>query len=34
MASIEKRGDAYRIIFRHGGIKYARSLATIQSVFA
>jgi integrase len=28
MASIEKRGDAFRIVFRHGGIKYARSLAT------
>jgi len=28
MASIEKRGDAYRVVFRHGGIKYARSLAT------
>ena len=28
MASIEKRGDAYRIVFRHEGIKYARSLAT------
>lgn len=28
MASIEKRGEAFRIVFRHGGIKYARSLAT------
>lgn len=28
MAMIEKRGKSYRIIFRHGGIRYTRSLAT------
>ncbi|WP_428305384.1 tyrosine-type recombinase/integrase [Lacipirellula sp.] len=28
MASLEKRGSAYRIVFRYAGIKYARSLET------
>jgi integrase len=28
MAMIEKRGKSFRIIFRHGGIRYTRSLAT------
>lgn len=28
MASIEKRGNSYRVIFRYGGEKYARSLRT------
>jgi integrase len=28
MASLEKRGRSFRIIFRHGGIKYARALNT------
>lgn len=28
MASLEKRGDSFRVIFRYGGIKYSRSLET------
>ncbi|BBO34264.1 tyrosine-type recombinase/integrase [Lacipirellula parvula] len=28
MASLEKRGSAYRVVFRYAGIKYARSLET------
>lgn len=30
MASLEKRGNAFRIVFRHQGIKYARSLETTE----
>ncbi len=26
MASLEKRGRSFRIVFRYGGIKYARAL--------
>jgi integrase len=28
MASLEKRGGAFRIVFRYGGIKYSRALST------
>lgn len=28
MASLEKRGNAYRVVFRYGGTKYGRSLET------
>jgi len=28
MASIEQRGNTYRVVFRYGGEKYARSLRT------
>lgn len=28
MATLEKRGRSFRIIFRHAGVRYARSLTT------
>ena len=28
MATLENRGRSFRIIFRHGGVRYARSLTT------